>query len=47
VLDTASEEAERLYARHGWQRCGQVPDYALWPDGGFCATTIYFKSLRA
>ena len=47
VLDTASEEAARLYVRHGWQRCGQIPDYALWPDGGFCATTIYFKSLRA
>ena len=46
VLDTASEEAERLYARHGWRRCGQIPDYALWPGGGFCATTIYFKSLH-
>jgi GNAT superfamily N-acetyltransferase len=46
VLDTASGDAERLYARHGWQRCGQIPDYALWPDGTFCATTIFFKSLR-
>jgi GNAT superfamily N-acetyltransferase len=45
VLDTASGDAERLYVRHGWQRCGQIPDYALWPDGRPCATTIYFRSL--
>jgi GNAT superfamily N-acetyltransferase len=47
VLDTASGDAERLYARHGWQRCGQIPDYALWPDGAPCATTVFFKSLRS
>ena len=46
VLDTASDDAERLYVRHGWQPCGQIPDYALWPDGRPCATTIYFKFLR-
>ena len=46
VLDTASADAERLYARQGWQRCGVIPDYALWPDGGFCPTTIFFKFLR-
>jgi GNAT superfamily N-acetyltransferase len=46
VLDTASGDAERLYVRHGWQRCGQIPDYALWPDGAPCATTIFFKFLR-
>jgi GNAT superfamily N-acetyltransferase len=46
VLDTASNDAERLYARQGWQRCGRIPGYALWPDGSPCATTIYFKSLR-
>jgi GNAT superfamily N-acetyltransferase len=46
VLDTASGDAERLYARQGWQRCGQIPNYALWPDGTPCATTIYFKLLR-
>ena len=45
VLDTASDEAARLYARNGWQRCGSIPEYALWPDGGPCATTIYFKFL--
>jgi GNAT superfamily N-acetyltransferase len=46
VLDTASGDAERLYARQGWQRCGQIPNYALWPDGRPCATTIFFKVLR-
>lgn len=46
VLDTASGDAERLYARHGWQRCGVIPDYALWPDGRACATTYFFKFLR-
>jgi GNAT superfamily N-acetyltransferase len=46
VLDTASDDAERLYARQGWRRCGLIPDYALFPDGRPCATTIYFKFLR-
>jgi GNAT superfamily N-acetyltransferase len=45
VLDTASPDAERLYARNGWQRCGEIPNYALMPDGAFCATTIFFKLL--
>jgi GNAT superfamily N-acetyltransferase len=47
VLDTASDDAERLYERAGWQRVGVIPNYALWPDGGPCATTYYFKSLGA
>jgi GNAT superfamily N-acetyltransferase len=46
VLDTASSDAERLYLRGGWQRCGQIPNYALMPDGQPCATTIFFKQLR-
>ena len=46
VLDTVTGgDAERLYARQGWQRCGEIPSYALWPDGKPCATTIYFKGL--
>jgi GNAT superfamily N-acetyltransferase len=47
VLDTASNDAARLYVRGGWQRCGQIPGYALLPDGAPCATTIYCKFLRA
>ncbi len=45
VLDTAGAEAERLYLRTGWQRGGVVPDYAMWPTGGFCDTTFFWKKL--
>ena len=45
VLDTASDDAERLYRRQGWQFCGRIPDYALMPDGGLCATHIFYKLL--
>jgi len=47
VLDTASSDAERLYARMGWQRCGVIPGYALLPRGGLCATTIFYRALVA
>jgi GNAT superfamily N-acetyltransferase len=44
VLDTVTGgDAERLYARAGWQRVGEVPNYALMPDGAFCATTFFYK----
>lgn len=45
VLDTASDAAGRLYERLGWQRVGIVPDYALWPHGGFCDTLFMYKQL--
>jgi GNAT superfamily N-acetyltransferase len=45
VLDTASAVAERLYERRGWTKVGSIPEYALWPDGGFVPTTLYFKKL--
>jgi GNAT superfamily N-acetyltransferase len=45
VLDTASDDAERLYERLGWQRCGLIPGYALLPGGGLCDTTIYYRTL--
>ena len=45
VLDTASPEAERLYRRGGWQLCGIIPDYALYPDGRLCDTKVFFKQL--
>jgi len=48
VLDTVTGgDAERLYPRLGWQRCGVIPDYALWPRGGFCSTTVFYKHLPA
>lgn len=46
VLDTASADAERLYTRQGWQRCGEIPNYALMPDGAPCSTIVFFKLLR-
>jgi len=45
VLDTASDDAERLYARLGWTLVGIIPDYALWPGGGFCPTSVYYRKL--
>ncbi|MDM8358993.1 GNAT family N-acetyltransferase [Pandoraea communis] len=46
VLDTVTGgNAERLYQRSGWQRAGDVPKFALMPDGAFCATTFYYKHL--
>jgi GNAT superfamily N-acetyltransferase len=45
VLDTASGDAERLYARLGWTLAGIIPDYALWPQGGLCSTSVYYRKL--
>jgi ribosomal protein S18 acetylase RimI-like enzyme len=47
VLDTASSDAERVYERLGWRRVGAIPGYALWPEGGLCDTTVYYRDLRA
>ncbi len=44
VLDTATgSEAENIYPRFGWERVGVIPDYAMWPEGGFCGTTLFYK----
>lgn len=46
VLDTATgSEAEAIYPRLGWQKVGVIPDYALWPQGGFCDTTLFYKRI--
>lgn len=46
VLDTATGgDAEQLYERMGWLRVGVIPDYALWPRGGRCATTVFYRRL--
>ena len=48
VLDTVTgSDAERLYARLGWERCGEIPDYALLPRGGLCSTTVFYKRIGA
>lgn len=46
VLDTASgSRAESFYVRGGWIRVGEIPDYALMPDGEMTATTVFYKFL--
>jgi GNAT superfamily N-acetyltransferase len=46
VLDTVTgADGERLYARGGWTRVGEIPDYALFPDGRLCATTVFYKQV--
>lgn len=46
VLDAVTGgDAERLYTRLGWQRVGVIPNFALWPKGGFCDTTYFYKTL--
>ena len=46
VLDTVTGgDAERLYARCGWQRVGEIPNYALMPDGALCSTTYFHRQL--
>ena len=47
VLDTASADAERLYARNGWTRLGAIPGYALLPQGGLCDTVYFYRVLSA
>ena len=45
VLDTASEDAERLYERLGWIRVGVIPGFALLPQGRLCGTTVFYRTL--
>ncbi len=46
VLDTVTGgDAERLYERAGWTKSGVIPNYALWPKGGFCDTTVFYKQV--
>jgi hypothetical protein len=46
VLDTCTGDiAERLYMRMGWTRTGVIPNYALYPDGTWCDTAIFWKQL--
>lgn len=45
TLDTASDVADRLYRRLGFQEVGSIPGFALWPDGRPSHTTIFYKWL--
>jgi len=47
VLDTVTNsDASRVYERAGWVRVGDIPRYALMPDGEPCSTTYYYRDLR-
>jgi len=46
VLDAVSGgDGARLYERHGWERVGEIPGYALMPKGGLVGTTVYYRDL--
>ena len=44
MLDTVTGgDAERLYQRRNWTKAAVIPNYALFPDGRWCDTTIFYK----
>jgi ribosomal protein S18 acetylase RimI-like enzyme len=46
LLDTCKDgAAERLYSSLGWIRVGEVPNFALNPDGSWCDTVFFYKQL--
>ncbi len=46
VLDTVTGSAgDHLYLKIGWTRVGEIPDYALYPDGSLCPTSVFYKVL--
>ncbi|WP_206060546.1 GNAT family N-acetyltransferase [Nitrincola alkalilacustris] len=45
-LDTlAGSPAESIYQHLGWQRVGEIPDYAAEPGGVLFPTVIFYKKL--
>ena len=47
-LDTLlASPAEEVYRHLGWQRAGEIPDYAAAPDGKIFPTVIYYKQFDA
>ena len=47
VLDAVTGgDGARLYERLGWTRVGDIPNYALYPQGGLCSTTYYYRELK-
>jgi GNAT superfamily N-acetyltransferase len=46
VLDAVTGgDAARLYEKLGWIKVGDVPRFALMPDGRECGTTYYYRDL--
>lgn len=47
VLDTQSGSgAEPFYQQLGWVKSGEIPNFALSPEGQLCATSYYYKVLH-
>ena len=47
VLDTATGSgAECFYVQCGWEKAGEIPRYALMPDGTMTATSLFYKILQ-
>jgi ribosomal protein S18 acetylase RimI-like enzyme len=48
VLDTISDSAAaRLYGRLGWQRAGEIPDYARSTAGVLEPTTVFYHRIAS
>lgn len=48
VLDAVTGgDAARLYERLGWVRVGDIPNYAVYPDGRPCGTTWFYREVAA
>jgi GNAT superfamily N-acetyltransferase len=46
TFDTVTGGAgERLYLSRGAVKVGEIPNYALFPDGSLCATSVFYKLL--
>lgn len=46
LLDTCKgSAAEKLYTSLGWRRIGEVPNFALNPDGSWCDTVFFYKEV--
>jgi ribosomal protein S18 acetylase RimI-like enzyme len=46
LLDTCKgSAAERLYTSLGWTRVGEVPNFALNPDGSWCDTVFFYRTI--
>lgn len=46
VLDGVTDgDAARLYERLDWVRVGDIPNFALMPDGAPCSTRYYYRNL--
>jgi hypothetical protein len=42
---STGEPAERMYRKLGYERCGEIPQYATMPDGRLGAATFMYKLL--